>query len=644
MANILEYTLSLQDRMSSRLRQVGINSDAALNRFVALERRSREVSQALRDSGNAVGALKQKLDLLRSEREWIPERNISTIQRYNREIQGLERQITRLESHTGGNMVGRWFKDAFNQVPFAGLLTNPLVIAGAIGGAAIKKGIQSDMQNTSFEVLLGSEDAAKKMVADITKYGMETPYDKMGLGEAAKMMLGFGIAQDKIMPNMRAIGDIAMGDANKMNSLTLAFSQMSSAGKLNGQDLLQMINAGFNPLGIISKKTGKSMAYLKDEMSKGKISSQMVTDAFMSATSAGGQFNNMAVLMGQTTGGKAAQLLDKFTEKLLKIYEYISPIVNVLIDLGGAALDAVSNGIGWLIQKFSEGGPVITGIVIALGALTASLIIMKAISMAQAAWTGIVTVANMLQTASWWSLNAAMLANPMTWIIAGVIALIALIGFLVYKVDGWGEAWHHTIEGIKSIFGAAMSYLKFGWLAWQHVILSGIDLIKIAWFKLKSLWDKDGATVELAKIKQASDNRLEAVKSEGKAIIDQGKAGIDHFKKAGGSLKFNDKSLGDFKNDMLGAMGMGGISDPKGTPGAGKVTTGLGESDSNLEKSNTAIATGGSKTNYITINLQEMIGIKANTVNGSKEEIENIGTQATDQLLRTLAMADTAGS
>ena len=629
--------------MSSKLRQVGINSDAALNRFAALERRSRDVGHALRDSGNAVGALRQRLDLLRSEREWIPQRQLGTIQRYTREIGTLERQIQRLESTTGGSMTGRWFKDAFSQIPFAGLLTNPLVIAGAVGGAALKKGIEADMQSTSFEVLLGSEDAAKKLVADITKYGMETPYEKLGLGEAAKMMLGFGIAQEKVMPNLKAIGDIAMGDANRMNSLTLAFSQMSSAGKLQGQDLLQMINAGFNPLGIISRKTGKSMAVLRDEMSKGQISAKTVTDAFMSATAEGGQFHNMAEKMGQQLGGRWAQLMDNLSEKLLKFYEFIKPAAMAIVTLAGAALDAASNGIGWLINKFNEGNPVMMAAVYAIGSVVASMVLMKAAAMAQAAWTGIVTVANMLQTASWWSLNAAMLANPMTWIIAGIIALIALIGFLIYKVDGWGEAWHHTVEGVKSIFGAAMSYLKFGWLAWEHVILSGIDRIKIAWYKLKSLWDKDGATIELAKIKQASDNRMEAVKAEGKAIIDQGKAGIDHFKKAGGSLKINDKSIGDFKDDLLGALGMGGIADPK-MPGSGKVKTSLGDGGSNLEKSNTAIATGGSKTNYITIHLQEMIGIKANTVNGSKEEIENIGTQATDQLLRTLAMADTAGS
>ena len=59
-----------------------------------------------------------------------------------------------------------------------------------------------------------------------------------------------------------------MGNNEKFSSMTLAFAQMSAAGRLMGQDLNQMINAGFNPLQVISEKTGKSIAVLKKERSK----------------------------------------------------------------------------------------------------------------------------------------------------------------------------------------------------------------------------------------------------------------------------------------------------------------------------------------------------------------------------------------
>jgi hypothetical protein len=86
--------------------------------------------------------------------------------------------------------------------------------------------------------------------------------------------------------------------------------------------------------------------------------------------------------------------------------------------------------------------------------------IMKAASMAQAGWTAALTLANNLQTASWWQLNAAMLANPTTWIIAGVIALIALIGYLAFKVDGWGQAWDHTMKAGKLVIQGFVETVK----------------------------------------------------------------------------------------------------------------------------------------------------------------------------------------
>ena len=58
---------------------------------------------------------------------------------------------------------------------------------------------------------------------------------------AEKTMLGFNISADKTVDYLRALSDISMGNSQKFQSLTLAFSQMSAAGKLTGQDLLKCV-------------------------------------------------------------------------------------------------------------------------------------------------------------------------------------------------------------------------------------------------------------------------------------------------------------------------------------------------------------------------------------------------------------------
>lgn len=637
MSNILEYTLSLRDQMSAHLKTIGVNTDSALDKFAELEKQSKEVNKVMNEMGKTSGSLKQKLALLKAEREWISAKDISTIKQYNREIQSLEKEISKLESTSKG-----WFSNALDAIPFGNLLTNPFVIAGGIAGAAIKNGIQQDLQNASFEVLLGSEEAAKKLVADITKYGADTTYDKMGLGGNAQQMLSFGIDDSKIMPTLKAIGDIAMGDANKMNSLTLAYSQMTSTGKLMGQDLLQMINAGFNPLNEISKKTGKSIGDLKKEMEKGKISANMVEQAFIGATSEGGQFYGMAEKMGNTLGGKWAQFMDNLTEKSLIVYQYLGPVVEKLIELGGAALDATFNGIGWLVDKFAEGDTVIWGITLALGAYTAGMILANTWTKIQAGWSLITTGQLWAQVTAWWSLNSAMYANPVGLVIAGIIALAALIGILIYKVDGWGEAWEHTVNAVKSLWSGYMNYIKLGWLVAENFLLSGIDKIMMAWYALKSLWDEDSANSAMEQINQRSEERKKAIKDTAVAIGSDVKNAWESTKKAGNSLTWNDKGFDDIKNDLKSKLG---IQDPKGVPGVTPVKTSLTSGGTGgASKSNNAIATGGTKHNYITITMDSLV----NTINIHAQNMREGANQAAemtqDSLLRILASAETAAS
>ena len=68
------------------------------------------------------------------------------------------------------------------------------------------------------------------------------------------------------------IGDISGGNQERFDRLVYVFSQMSVAGRLMGQDLKQMVEAGFNPLKIMSDETGLSIEALRDKMEAGEIS------------------------------------------------------------------------------------------------------------------------------------------------------------------------------------------------------------------------------------------------------------------------------------------------------------------------------------------------------------------------------------
>ena len=182
-------------------------------------------------------------------------------------------------------------------------------------------GASAELQLMNLKTLFGGNaEAADDMYKRISEYGKVTPYDKAGLLEAQRTMMSFGMSGEAAFSTLQQIGDIAMGDSQKMQSLALAFAQMQSTGKLMGQDFNQMINAGFNPLNEISKATGKSVGELKEEMSKGAISAEMVSEAFRSATSEGGLFYGAIEAASETTAGKMASIQDSIEEAKVSIF------------------------------------------------------------------------------------------------------------------------------------------------------------------------------------------------------------------------------------------------------------------------------------------------------------------------------------
>lgn len=214
-----------------------------------------------------------------------------------------------------------------------------------VGGLALgagftmlaKTGIEAAMTmeglNAEFKVMTGSAERAAGVIREISDFAAKTPFDKLGLSRAAKTLMSFGLQSEKVVPTLKMLGDIAGADQNKLNGLALVFGQIQSTGRLMGQDLLQLINQGFNPLTEISKQTGMSVAELKKAMERGAISADMVTLAFKSATSAGGLFYGNLEAQSQTLQGRISTLKDNFVTALQNMAEAFLPLLKSGVDV-----------------------------------------------------------------------------------------------------------------------------------------------------------------------------------------------------------------------------------------------------------------------------------------------------------------------
>ena len=290
-----------------------------------------------------------------------------------------------------------------------------------IGGAGVLKALGAEMirvrgefqaADTAIETLLGNKEKANALMSQVREFAKISPLEFSDVTAATQMMLGFNIEAEKVPRYLQAIGDVSMGNTQKFNSMTLAFSQMSAAGKLMGQDLNQMINAGFNPLQIMSEKTGKSIATLKDEMSKGAISAEMVQQAFIDATSAGGRFYQMSENASKEINGQLSMMQDALD--------------SVFNELGTKSESVIMDGIQMttsLIQNYETVGRILAGLVVTYGTYrTAVMLVTAAESKHTLVEIGL-TNARLLARKAQLALNAAMLTNPYVLLATAVVGL-----------------------------------------------------------------------------------------------------------------------------------------------------------------------------------------------------------------------------
>lgn len=290
-----------------------------------------------------------------------------------------------------------------------------------IGGVSALKALGSEMirvrgefqaADTAIQTLLGSKEKTDALMKQVREYAKISPLEFSDVTKATQMMLGFNIEAEKVPRYLQAIGDVSMGDAQRFNSLTLAFSQMSAAGKLMGQDLNQMINAGFNPLQIMSEKTGKSIATLKDEMSKGAVSAEMVQQAFIDATSAGGKFYQMSENASKTIKGQLSMMQDAMDAAFNEMGQKSEGVIMKGIQMTTS-----------LIENYETVGKVLVGLVATYGAYRTAVMLATIATSKHTIAEVALTNARVLARKAQLALNAVMLTNPYVLLATAVIGL-----------------------------------------------------------------------------------------------------------------------------------------------------------------------------------------------------------------------------
>lgn len=360
--------------------------------------------------------------------------------------------------------------------------------------SVVKSGLDYNAQMesylTNFKVMLGNEQLAAEKLEEIRKMAASTPFSLSDLTEGTQTLLQFGIAADDTTGVLKQLGDISLGNADKLQTLVRAYGKMSSAQKVTLENVNMMIDAGFNPLNQICDATGESMSALYKRISDGKVSFNELEAAVAAATSEGGQFYNGMLEASQTFNGRLSTLKDNVAALTGELTSGLfSALGDIIVKANELVVSITEDDSKMAALKETIG--VLTAAVVAV---TAAVLSYKASMAATTAVTALCTAATTAKAAAdkaaesgakglavaQAALNAVMKANTVGIVVSAVVALAA----------GLVTAYH-TSETFRNIVNGAFQAVAN--IA-QSTIGAAIGWLDKLSYKLNSFLGKDGYT------------------------------------------------------------------------------------------------------------------------------------------------------
>ena len=345
---------------------------------------------------------------------------------------------------------------------------------------------------TNFKVMLGSEEAAATKLSEIRKMAASTPFSLDDLTGGTQTLLQFGIAADDTTGVLQRLGDISLGNAEKLQTLTRAYGKMSSAQKVTLENVNMMIDAGFNPLNQICDATGESMSDLYKRISDGKVSFSELEAAVEAATSQGGQFyngmleasqtfsgrmstlkDNVSALTGELTSGLFAALGDlvvKLNEAAVSFLDSDEKMAQLKETIGIATAVVAAAGTAFLTYK----GYVAAATAIEVIHTAATTAMTAAHKAAEAGATGLAVAQA--------GLNAVLKANPIGLVVAALAALAAGLVTAYKTSETFRNAVNSAFAAVKNIAQSAIGTV----VDWINDLVAKIEGAAAALANLKN--------------------------------------------------------------------------------------------------------------------------------------------------------------
>ena len=396
----------------------------------------------------------------------------------------------RLNSDPAEKSTSKWTVAAGNMIAdFAKKAASEL---GKVVQSGVDYNASMESYLTNFKVMLGNEELAAAKLSELRKMAASTPFALSDLTEGTQILLQFGIAADDTTDVLKQLGDISLGNADKLQTLVRAYGKMSSAKKVTLENVNMMIDAGFNPLNQICEATGESMSDLYKRISDGRVSFEELQYAVQAATSEGGQFYNGMLEASQAFSGRMSTLKDNVAaltgELTSGLFAALGDLVVKLNDVVTSFLDSdekmaqLKDTIGIATSVVAAAGAAFLAykgyVALATAAEVAHTVATTAMTAANAAAEAGATGLALAQAA----LNAVISANPVALLVSALAALATGL-VTAYKTS---ETFRNTVNSafstVKNIAQSAIGTV----VDWINDLVAKIEGAAAALANLKN--------------------------------------------------------------------------------------------------------------------------------------------------------------
>jgi len=633
--NIMEYVLNLSGNLSEKLQKIGINNEKQLDTWAKVQKQVHSANGTMEKMGKSIGSMNERISALRAQREWIPASNREAIRASNLEVKKLSREIEKLENLNGGKLK-RWFGDLKTSIPAVKMLTNPLTMIAAgfykvnqFVGQSEQVYKQQAVAETKLAAVMNNtigasndEISSIKQLADAQqKLGVVSSSVQMAGAQELATYVSKADTLEKLMP---AMNDMLAQQYGINASQEQAAQIASMMGKVMSGEVGAL------------KRYGYSFDEAQEKILKTGTEAEKAAVLFDVVTSAVGGVNEA---LANTPEGKLKQhandaenLQARIGKLVTDIKAAILPIQKLFLKIGESVLnffEYIKNN-QHVFKMIALGFGIVGTAIGVYIAWQQKAVVWAAITKT---WTAIITIFKSGEAAAWWATTVPMLITVgiIAAIIAAIVAVIATIIYCVKHVSGWGETWDNTMTFMKLGIELFKEKIALTWLKIKDTFISGFEIIETGWYKLQSLWDKDGAQSALAKIE---DQRNERAKEIAEA---QGK--VDALKKQMSemtvfALKTDGTTLSEFIGNTTKKIGINGqlqnaVNNDKNI---------LDNKDT--KATNEAIATGGTRNSTVNIKINDVVGSMVFQGGFSENESELERKLAT-LMARILGMAET---